>query len=323
MSFCNSASSGIDKSTQEVKMLKLLSIVALTLSICNSWANQKVIYGKDARVEVYSAEKKWQNMAMSTAALISLENLKYNKTRGTYQVSSLGEESMGEKLNLCSDVRFKDQINISTCSGFLVKDDVLLTAGHCATGEMKDICSSGKYAWVFGYQAKEFQDTRNIEIPKSNIVKCTEVLKATMNRTIDFAAIKLSRKLKRKPLKLNKSKDILANEKLVVIGTPWGLPTKVSLDGGIINNKSKYYFTASLDTFQGNSGSAVFNSRTGLVEGILVRGKTDAVSDEDTYCRRVNHCDNNGNNCSYTAGFQVGEDVMRMPFVYKKISSSL
>jgi len=304
-------------------VLKLSKVVVLALVICNSWASQKVIYGEDGRVEVFEADKKWQQKAKSTAALISLENLSFDNIRGTYQVSPVGEETMGKKLNLCSDVRFKDQINISTCSGFLIKDDILLTAGHCATGEMKDICSSGKYVWVFGYQAKRSQDTRNIEIPKNNVVKCDEVLKSTMNRTIDFAAIKLSRKLKRRPLEINKSQDISAKEKLVVIGTPWGLPTKVALSGSIINNKSKYYFTAALDTFQGNSGSAVFNNRTGLVEGILVRGKTDAVSDEDTYCRRINQCDNNGKSCSYRGGFQVGEDIMRMPFVYKKISSSL
>lgn len=310
-------------SSQEVNMLKLLSALVFTLSICNSWANQKVIYGKDTRVEVYSSDKVWQERAKSTAALIALDSLVFDKARGTYQVSTDGLQSMGERLNLCSDVRYNEQINISMCSGFLVKDDVLLTAGHCATEDMKNICSSGKYAWVFGYQARKGEDTKNIEIDKNDVVKCSKVLQATMNRTVDFAVIKLSRKLKRRPLLLNKTKKVTSKEKLVVIGTPWGLPTKVTLDGQIINNKEKYFFTAALDTFQGNSGSAVFNNSTGLVEGILVRGKTDAVMDENNYCRRVNHCDDRGDNCSYTAGFQVGEDVMRMPFVYKKISSNL
>ena len=39
------------------------------------------------------------------------------------------------------------------------------------------------------------------------------------------------------------------------------------------------YFSANLDTYGGNSGSAVFNANTGVVEGILVRGATDYVSD--------------------------------------------
>ncbi len=304
-------------------MLKLLSVVVLALSISSSWANEKVFYGRDGRVEVFSASKLWQDKAKSTAALISLDNLIFDKESNTYKVSPTGETSMGEKLGLCSDVRFKEQINISTCSGFLVRGDVLLTAGHCASGEMKDICSSGKYAWVFGYQAKSFENTKNIEFNKEDVVLCEDVLEVAMNRTVDFAAIKLSRKLKRTPLAFNKAKKVSSSEKLVVIGTPWGLPTKVAMGGRVLHNDEKYFFTAALDTFQGNSGSAVFNEKTGLVEGILVRGKTDAVKDEDNYCRRVNTCDEQGNNCSYIGGFQVGEDVMRMPFVYKRISSHL
>jgi len=39
----------------------------------------------------------------------------------------------------------------------------------------------------------------------------------------------------------------------------------------------RYFFKTDLDTFGGNSGSAVFNARTNLIEGILVRGDVDFV----------------------------------------------
>lgn len=304
-------------------MLKLLCVTVLCLTSAYAQSSNKVFYSKDGRVEVYQAKSKWKTSAMSTAALISLDKLKFDPSSNTYRISKLGQSEMGRNLNLCEEVRFREQVNVSTCSGFLIKEDVLLTAGHCASGEMKDICSSGKYAWVFGYQAKKYENTKDIQIKKEDVVTCKSVLDATMNYTIDYAAIRLSRKVNKTPLKLNKNKKLNDKDELVVIGNPWGLPTKVTLGGKVINNKEKYFFTAALDTFQGNSGSAVFNKRTGLVEGILVRGKTDAVMDEDNYCRRVNQCDEQGNNCSYTGGYQIGEDVMRMPFVYKKILSSL
>ena len=38
------------------------------------------------------------------------------------------------------------------------------------------------------------------------------------------------------------------------------------------------FFSANLDTYGGNSGSAVFNAVNGQIEGILVRGATDYVS---------------------------------------------
>ena len=48
------------------------------------------------------------------------------------------------------------------------------------------------------------------------------------------------------------------------------------------------YFVANLDTYGGNSGSAVFNTDTGLVEGILVRGENDFVYSNG--CRVSNVC---------------------------------
>ena len=44
---------------------------------------------------------------------------------------------------------------------------------------------------------------------------------------------------------------------LVVIGHPSGLPTKIADGAWVRNNESEYYFVTNLDTFGGNSGSAV------------------------------------------------------------------
>jgi hypothetical protein len=47
---------------------------------------------------------------------------------------------------------------------------------------------------------------------------------------------------------------------------------------------------ANLDTYGGNSGSPVFNHRTGEVEGILVRGENDYVYDPGQGCQVSNRC---------------------------------
>jgi hypothetical protein len=52
------------------------------------------------------------------------------------------------------------------------------------------------------------------------------------------------------------------------------------------------YFRANLDTYGGNSGSAVFDANTGVVEGILVRGENDFVTRGS--CRATNYCPANG-----------------------------
>jgi hypothetical protein len=44
------------------------------------------------------------------------------------------------------------------------------------------------------------------------------------------------------------------------------------------------YFTANLDSYAGNSGSPVFNQKTGRVEGILIQGADDFVYNEENQC---------------------------------------
>jgi hypothetical protein len=60
------------------------------------------------------------------------------------------------------------------------------------------------------------------------------------------------------------------------------------------------FFAANLDTYGGNSGSPVFNATSGTVEGILVRGENDFVSNGSCYVSLV--CPTTG--CR-------GEDVTR------------
>jgi len=62
-----------------------------------------------------------------------------------------------------------------------------------------------------------------------------------------------------------------------VIGHPVGLPVKVAGDAKVRDASPRYFVMTDLDTFGGNSGSAVFNAKTKLIEGILVRGGTDFV----------------------------------------------
>ena len=90
---------------------------------------------------------------------------------------------------------------------------------------------------------------------------------------------------------------------LVVIGHPTGLPTKIAGGAWVRQNTNNVYFQSNLDTFGGNSGSAVFDAETGTVEGILVRGETDYVYDSSRGCRVPKQCSNEG--CR-------GEDVTRI-----------
>lgn len=87
---------------------------------------------------------------------------------------------------------------------------------------------------------------------------------------------------------------------MFVIGHPCGLPQKYAPGAKVRDNTPVPFFVANLDTYGGNSGSSVFNAGNGTVEGILVRGANDFISNGQCYVSLV--CPTTG--CR-------GEDVTR------------
>jgi V8-like Glu-specific endopeptidase len=277
--------------------MKKLLCLTLLLSF-NSFANQKVIYGDDNRVDWYEANNTmYRDLALSTAGMISKSSL--IKNNDSYTISGVSLRGRG----ICADERFANQITAANCSGFLVGEDLLVTAGHCITSQSD--CS--KYAWVFDYRLKFKGDKAKI-VSHDSVYNCKKIIERKLdsfNRD-DYALIQLDRKVVGKtPLEYRRNGKIKRDEQLVVIGHPTGLPTKIA-DGAKVRKRKGKFFVANLDTYGGNSGSAVFNAKTGLVEGILVRGATDYVSRNG--CRQSNQIGNNagrGEDVTYITNIQA------------------
>jgi len=94
-----------------------------------------------------------------------------------------------------------------------------------------------------------------------------------------------------RPAAFRTSGKIRVGDGLTVIGYPAGLPLKVA-GGAQVRDIQAQHLVANLDTYGGNSGSAVFNSLTGEVEGILVRGELDYTYENN--CRVSNRCSDGG-----------------------------
>lgn len=243
---------------------------------------EKVVYGDDNRMDVYqSPNALYKTLAASTAAMISNSSLSVNGNSVTVNGGTL----MGD--GICADERFAKQMTAANCSGFLVAPNLLVTAGHCIQS-MTD-CES--YSWVFDYSNTTSENTA-WAIDKKNIYSCVEIISRTLDDGTDndYALVRLDRATDRTPLKFRKSGKVDTNSGLVVIGHPSGLPTKIADGAFIRSNKNKYYFQANLDTYGGNSGSAVFNAKSGEVEGVLVRGERDYVLDSVQNCYRSKIC---------------------------------
>ena len=183
------------------------------------------------------------------------------------------------------------------CSGFLVSRNLIVTAGHCVQS-LKD-CTDSK--WVFDFKVDPAKP-ETIEVPTSAVYSCKRIIERVLDEVTknDYALIQLDRYVSdRKPLQYRSSGIISIGEDVVVIGHPDGLPTKIA-DGAMVRSLGPVFFVADLDSFGGNSGSAVVNHKTGEVEGILVRGEKDYVLDSSRGCWVPKRCE--AKTCS-------GEDV--------------
>lgn len=265
----------------------LLCLIVLTHSMNafaqNSWID-KVIYGEDDRKDIFeTTNEMYKKLADSTAAMISDSSL-VSQDCGMVLVKTTSLEQDG----ICSDARFAKQPAGANCSAFLVGDQYLVTAGHC----IQDMDDCERYSFVFGY-ANITEEKLTQIVPKSEVYKCNKIVSRVLDRTTynDYALVKLDRVVTgHTPLKFRTSEKIGDTADLVVIGHPSGLPTKIADGANVRANTHKYYFQATLDTFGGNSGSAVFDANTGVVEGILVRGETDYVNDPIMNCYRPKVC---------------------------------
>jgi len=260
-------------------MKSLIILIFCLINFANAQSN-KAIYGNDDRLDFIEINnplhKKW---ALATAAMISKFTARedYNNPN-IYKIKS----KMLQQNGVCEYQRFSRQLTAADCSGFLINEDTLVTAGHCV--RHKQDCKD--WFWVFDYRSgyapegyNPYKIGRTIRIEAKNVYSCKKIIKTEVISSTgqDFAVIKLDRKvLDREPLQIRKTGRVGQNANLVIAGYPSGLPVKVADNARVRKNDDALtYFVATTDSFVGNSGSAVINEDTGLVEGILVRGEED------------------------------------------------
>jgi Trypsin-like peptidase domain len=306
-------------------MMNKVELALLTTVLLSQGAYAKVIYGVDNRVEVSEATPFQQKLAQSAASMISIKKMTSHPAGpGRVQFNqeslrSVMEFDVGDKrvLNLftpkvqralsgritfCAGERFVDQPNPSMCSGFLIAPDLIVTAGHCA--DMENFCS--EYKWVFGFQIDPVTNTAGLDVKTEDIYGCKRVVSQLLSDPLklDYAIVQLDRRVtNREPLEIRNQGQVEVDTPLVIVGSPSGLPLKVADGAQVRSNSHPYFFNANLDSYQGNSGSAVFNANTGVIEGILVRGDVDYLPNVKDQCIESNRCPDSG--CK-------GEDVTRL-----------
>lgn len=271
-------------------MKYFFSTIFIMSSIANASLviNTQSIYGVDNRSEVDSyPNKEIAALASSVAAQVETVDILPSGENAVELKSFL----LSEKMRVCKEERFSEQNTVSHCTGFLIAKDLLVTASHCAIKEG----SCEKFNWIFDYK-----NTSNI-IPNENLYKCKKI--EVLDAGNDYAIIRLDRETNRAPLKLKtKSGGGLFKKKpeLAVIGTPTGLPLKITDNAKEVNVQDDSrklganFFYVNADTFGGNSGSPIFDMETKEVEGILVSGNEDYKFDSNTQCFKTRSYNESG-----------------------------
>jgi len=274
--------------------------IAATFSVGFVNITPKVIYGDDNRADIYQVSRAdVREAADSTVALIPSRDL-VRDANGAFRINA---SQYGKEMNLCTDEPFYDQPTAANCSGSLVGEDLIATAGHCVSNSD---CS--RYSFVFGFRMSN-AGAAPTTVAADDVYNCKEIVAREYTGAQDYALVRLDRRVRgHRPLALQQT-PVQPGDEIYVIGHPSGLPTKFA-DGARVRSQQGTYFQANLDTYGGNSGSAVFNATTNEVVGILVRGANDFTYDRNRQCTMSNHCADDG--CR-------GEDVTNISYIVQAL----
>lgn len=238
----------------------------------------KPFYGNDDRTEVFQASAAEQAAAASTVAFFQPGALA--RANDGWRLADAGRVPLSEVKQVCEDERFASQPTAAYCSGVLIDQDKVASAGHCVGGRSPD-CE--ELQLVLGYALTGDGQVRD-RYSSSDVYRCKEVITREYQERPqwrDWAVLRLDRPVAGRAPVTVWGQEPPADEELVVIGHPMGLPSKIVAGGQVRSNTPDLpTFKTNLDAYDGNSGSAVFTRSSvergaPLLVGILVNGARD------------------------------------------------
>lgn len=250
-----------------------------------------VVYGTDHRTDVYAhADATLRARALqSTVALISASDL----ITTTPSAIRFRSSTLAQAEGLCAGQRFANDPTPAFCSGTLIDDDLVLTAGHCVTTAAD--CASTRFVFKFARSSATALET----VTADDVFSCASIVARSDTQTAqgvsDFALIRLNHRATPRfvPAPVRRSTAALVTgQRVGVIGSGSGVPFKIDTGGSVRDPGNGTSFEATTDTFGGNSGSGVYELEGYTVAGILVQGDTDYVANGS--CNVVNVCRETG-----------------------------
>ncbi len=312
------------------------TIFSLFIFLFLNQTSQAAIYGADNRLEVNQVAPLRMVAPAIAAAVPKIFIKKINEQFS--QVTDYEPLSGSSTVNACPDERFAQQPIIPNCTGFLISERLLVTAGHCilpngVIDNQIDGPFCQNFSWYFNFNLDQNGKTTIDHIPEDSIYGCTRIVRAenldlsppghpATNYGPDFAVIELDRPVKNfKPLKLNFG-GVKNGDAVFTVGHPSGLPAKYSGASKVFDTSNAFHFRVNLDTFGGNSGSPVFNKQNEVVAILVAGHPVDYVTDTKRGCQRVNRCDESGKSCLENSNFaelDTANNMQNLSFIQKYV----
>lgn len=309
-----------------------MRLILFVVILITQFHAQAIIFGNDDRHDVIQsarASRLGRSVALMAADVFVLPQA---TPKDTFKLDFvLGTDSTN--IGLCKEEKFSSQYTgWINCTGFLVAEDIIVTAGHCMTFKMQALDNTQQipmcntFKWVFDFKADSLNPAGQIEnVPAENVYTCKKIIRAEHlafmadqqgkfvppqngNHGTDFAIIQLDRKVtgNRPALKLATTEP-KAGDQMMTIGYPLALPLKYANNAHVLETKYDHFFVTDLDIVGGNSGSPVFNFKDEVV-GIAVRSfpYEDMTYHPERSCSTLNSCPKMG------AGACVPEDASQI-----------
>jgi S1-C subfamily serine protease len=224
----------------------------------------------DSRLELRQLDPlvSWQRQILNNAQNVGLVIRRENLTRisdSLYQINT--GLTLGERYQLCPGEAFADQPVAGEGTAFLFQKQYMASAAHVFSAP------PSAYAVIFNFELINKTGAYTGFVSAKDIYYPTEV--AYRDVALDMMVFKLNRPADRPGLRLSAERTAKIGTEVYMIGHPSGLPQKVAVNASVRSLEGAAYFYTSLDAFQGNSGSPVFDRNTGQVIGILVSGTSD------------------------------------------------
>lgn len=181
---------------------------------------------------------------------------------------------------LAGHEKFREEPAPGFGSAFLVKEDEIMTAGHCICNDgnqLKKKNQLDKYRVVFRFhKTDKNQDKKKFEC--ADVYRIKEIISYCYEEDgEDWALIKLDRRVTGiKPIQIDPSINLKVERSVYSMGCPGGTAVKCASVGyATIKGLQTNYIKVDCDTFSGNSGGPLIDRETHTAIGIMTRGPKD------------------------------------------------